>query len=74
MATDQVLLLWAPADHFRSDLLTRKFDAQEIVSSASTSMALKRLLDQRNRSRRPSNVFSPVVGALRVRWAVYRTE
>ena len=31
MATDQVLFLSAPADHVRSDRLTRRFDAQAIV-------------------------------------------
>jgi hypothetical protein len=38
MATDQVSFLSTPADHVRSDRLTRRFDAQEMVPSASTSI------------------------------------
>jgi hypothetical protein len=59
MATDQVLCLSAPADHVRSDRPTRRFDAQEIIPGASTSMALRRLLGARNRSQRPLKFCFP---------------
>ena len=70
----RLLLLWAPADHVRSDRLTRRFDAQEIVLSAPTSWTLERLLDARNRTQRPSKCFLPARRwRASLQWAVCRT-